>query len=133
MISFFFFFLASPFSLSLSYLQKIYDTSGSPKIGKILKNWSEEKYSSPAQQQKLGYIVLIELLSYQFASPVRWIETQDCLFGTYKVERLVEIGPGPTLWYIFDCLSFFSFFFFSFFFFFLFFLFFFFSFFLKKN
>lgn len=40
---------------------------------------------------------LIELLSYQFASPVRWIETQDVLFKTFKFERLIELGPSPTL------------------------------------
>lgn len=84
--------------MTLDYLQKIIDVSGSPKITKIVKSWTEEKHSTPAQLQKLGYTVLIELLAYQFASPVRWIETQDVLFKDYKVERLVEIGPGPTLW-----------------------------------
>ena len=84
--------------MSLPYLQKIVDVSGSPKISKIVKNWADDKYSTAAQLQKLGYVVLIELLAYQFASPVRWIETQDVLFRDYKVERLVEIGPGATLW-----------------------------------
>jgi len=36
-------------------------------------------------------------LAYQFASPVRWIETQDLLFTHYKFERLIKLGPGPTL------------------------------------
>jgi malonyl CoA-acyl carrier protein transacylase len=40
---------------------------------------------------------LIELLAYQFASPVRWIETQDVLFKDFKFERLIELGPSPTL------------------------------------
>lgn len=40
---------------------------------------------------------LIELLSYQFASPVRWIETQDVLFKHFNFERLIELGPSPTL------------------------------------
>ncbi|RPD53959.1 hypothetical protein L227DRAFT_463424, partial [Lentinus tigrinus ALCF2SS1-6] len=39
----------------------------------------------------------VELLAYQFASPVRWIETQDILFTHYKFERFIEIGPSPTL------------------------------------
>lgn len=34
---------------------------------------------------------------YQFASPMRWIETQDLLFGKFAFERLIELGPGPTL------------------------------------
>src|SRR5262249_4543100 len=45
-----------------------------------------------------------ELLAWQFASPVRWIETQDLLFieeaaGGLGVERLVEIGvkSSPTV------------------------------------
>lgn len=34
---------------------------------------------------------------YQFASPVRWIETQDIPFTQYKFEHLIEVGPSPTL------------------------------------
>jgi fatty acid synthase subunit alpha, fungi type len=30
-------------------------------------------------------------------SPVRWIETQDLLSTAFNFERLVEIGPSPTL------------------------------------
>ena len=45
------------------------------------------------QRQKLAYIILVELLAYQFASPVRWIETQDHLFKNFAF----EIGPSPTL------------------------------------
>lgn len=48
--------------------------------------------------------LLIELLAWQFASPVRWIETQDLMFtpveqGGLGVERFVEIGVGsaPTV------------------------------------
>ncbi|KAH9964320.1 hypothetical protein BGW80DRAFT_1307745, partial [Lactifluus volemus] len=37
------------------------------------------------------------LVSYQFASPVRWVETQDLFFGQYKFECFIEIGPSPTL------------------------------------
>jgi fatty acid synthase subunit alpha len=43
------------------------------------------------------YIILVELLAYQFASPVRWIETQDLFFAKYAFERFIEIGLGPTL------------------------------------
>ncbi|BFZ56375.1 3-oxoacyl-[acyl-carrier-protein] synthase [Savitreella phatthalungensis] len=48
-------------------------------------------------EQELAHTVLIELLAYQFASPVRWIETQDVLLGDRNAERVVEIGPSPTL------------------------------------
>ncbi|GAO46578.1 fatty acid synthase alpha-subunit [Saitoella complicata NRRL Y-17804] len=50
----------------------------------------------PETEQELAHTLLIELLAYQFASPVRWIETQDVLFSS-NTERLVEIGPSPTL------------------------------------
>nr|WP_227644088.1 hypothetical protein [Gardnerella vaginalis] len=32
-------------------------------------------------EQKLGRLLLTELLSWQFASPVRWIETQALMFA----------------------------------------------------
>ncbi|KAK9464499.1 3-oxoacyl-reductase [Lipomyces arxii] len=51
----------------------------------------------PETEQELAHTLLIELLAYQFASPVRWIETQDVIFQEFKSERLVEIGPSPTL------------------------------------
>ena len=44
----------------------------------------------------LAYDMVIELLAYQFASPVQWIKTQDVLFQR-PFGRLVEIGPAPTL------------------------------------
>lgn len=34
---------------------------------------------------------------FRFASPVRWIETQDVLFTHAKFERLIEVGPSPVL------------------------------------
>ncbi|KAH9966476.1 hypothetical protein BC827DRAFT_1176172 [Russula dissimulans] len=42
-------------------------------------------------------VLFIELLSYQFASPVRWIETLDLSFEQYKFERFIEIGPSLPL------------------------------------
>ncbi|KAI7904710.1 fatty acid synthase [Cokeromyces recurvatus] len=88
---------AQPFSTDKSYIEDVYRLTSSPRLAKVLKNWSDDKYVTPAQQQRLGYILLIELLAYQFASPVRWIETQDQLFKNYKIERLIEVGPSPTL------------------------------------
>ncbi|KAL3433440.1 hypothetical protein BDV09DRAFT_171990 [Aspergillus tetrazonus] len=48
-------------------------------------------------QRKLAHTLLLELMSYQFASPVRWIETQDVVLGQYRAERIIEIGPAATL------------------------------------
>ncbi len=51
----------------------------------------------PEIEQELAHTLLVELLAYQFASPVRWIETQDVILGDQKSERIVEIGPADTL------------------------------------
>lgn len=51
----------------------------------------------PEVEQELAHTLLIELLAYQFASPVRWIETQDVFLAERTTERIVEIGPAETL------------------------------------
>ncbi|KAJ9080881.1 fatty acid synthase alpha subunit Lsd1 [Entomophthora muscae] len=88
---------ARPFQLTKEYFEYVLSITNSPRIAKVLKNWNAESTFSPAQTQQLGYILLVELLAYQFASPVRWIETQDVLFRDFNVERLIEVGPSPTL------------------------------------
>jgi fatty acid synthase subunit alpha len=89
--------IAEPFDVSKLYAQKIYDQASSPRLEKVLKHWDRDNWGSAEQRQKLAYIILVELLAYQFASPVRWIETQDLFFAKYMFERFIEIGPGPTL------------------------------------
>ncbi len=51
----------------------------------------------PEVEQELAHTLLVELLAYQFASPVRWIETQDVILGEKNTERIVEVGPADTL------------------------------------
>jgi fatty acid synthase subunit alpha len=51
----------------------------------------------PEIEQELSHTLLVELLAYQFASPVRWIETQDVFLAEKMAERIVEIGPADTL------------------------------------
>lgn len=51
----------------------------------------------PEVEQELSHTLLVELLAYQFASPVRWIETQDVVLAEQRTERIVEIGPADTL------------------------------------
>jgi fatty acid synthase subunit alpha, fungi type len=89
--------IAIPFAVTKEYAQIIYDQTSSPRLDKVLKKWDQERWASDEQRQKLAYIILVELLAYQFASPVRWIQTQDWLFTDYALERLIEIGPSPTL------------------------------------
>jgi len=89
--------VAQPFEVSQDYAQLIYDQTSSPRLDKVLRKWDEENWGGAEQRQKLAYVILVELLAYQFASPVRWIETQDRLFQQYSFERLIELGPSPTL------------------------------------
>ncbi|KAG8716660.1 3-oxoacyl-[acyl-carrier-protein] synthase [Ceratobasidium sp. 394] len=89
--------IAKPFEVTQEYAQIIYDQTSSPRLDKVLHNWERDNWAAPEQRQKLAYTILVELLAYQFASPVRWIQTQDLLFTHYNFERLIELGPGPTL------------------------------------
>ncbi|MEV0948538.1 fatty acid synthase subunit beta domain-containing protein [Rhodococcus sp. NPDC049939] len=89
-----------PFSLEREFVQEIADLVPS----KPLENVLEEFDSWANNPVELTRLLLIELLAWQFASPVRWIETQDLLFadesdGGLGVERFVEIGLGavPTV------------------------------------
>jgi fatty acid synthase subunit alpha, fungi type len=89
--------VAKPFEVSREYVQLTYDRTSSPRLDKVLRKWDEDRWADVAQRQKLAYIILVELLAYQFASPVQWIETQDLLFAEFAFERFIELGPSPTL------------------------------------
>uniref|UniRef100_K3WEQ6 Fatty acid synthase subunit alpha n=1 Tax=Globisporangium ultimum (strain ATCC 200006 / CBS 805.95 / DAOM BR144) TaxID=431595 RepID=K3WEQ6_GLOUD len=87
--------VATPFSLKRSYFEQVYEATKSPYIAEVLDpmQWN---LTTKAQ---LVHLLVVELLAYQFASPVQWIKTQALLFslnGT-GVDRFVEIGPAPTL------------------------------------
>ena len=89
--------IAKPFEVSRDYAQIIYDQTSSPKLDKVLHKWDEDSWGEPENRQNLAYIILVELLAYQFASPVRWIQTQDLLFTHFNFECLIEVGPSPML------------------------------------
>lgn len=92
--------VAKPFALTKEYTELVFDATrgGSNRLAKILRNWERDGWNSPEKEQELCRALLIELLSFQFASCVRWIETQDVFFEEpYSFERLVEFGPSPTL------------------------------------
>jgi fatty acid synthase subunit alpha, fungi type len=89
--------VASPFTVNKAYAELIYNRTSLPRLSKVLRKWDEEHWGAPEQRQKLAWVLIVELLSYQFASPVRWIETQDLFFEQFKFERFAEIGPSPTL------------------------------------
>ncbi|PKY00463.1 3-oxoacyl-synthase [Aspergillus campestris IBT 28561] len=55
-------------------------------------------FADPEDRKELAYRLFIEILSYQLASPVRWIETQtQLLHALPSIERFVEVGPRTTL------------------------------------
>ncbi|MCH9276756.1 DUF1729 domain-containing protein [Bifidobacterium amazonense] len=95
--------VACPFEMTKEFAAKILEVVPSERIKDALDNpavWD----SYTADDQKLGRLLLTELLSWQFASPVRWIETQALMFGDRTagglgVEEYVEVGLGnaPTL------------------------------------
>ena len=68
-----------------------------PPLPCCRSKWDQDNRAAPEQRPKLTYIILVELLTYQFASPVRRIEAQDLLFKTLELERLIKLGPSPTL------------------------------------
>ncbi|KIK51905.1 hypothetical protein GYMLUDRAFT_251664 [Collybiopsis luxurians FD-317 M1] len=85
------------FKVLQEYAQIIHDQTSWPHLTKVLKKWDKEKRGSAAQHQNLAYIILMELLVYQFTLPIYWIQTQDLLFSHFKLERLNELSPSPTL------------------------------------
>ena len=95
--------VARPFEMTKDFARSILEVVPSERIKKALEK--DSVWDSYAKDdQKLGRLLLTELLSWQFASPVRWIETQRLLFtpreeGGLGVTNYVEVGLGkaPTL------------------------------------
>lgn len=90
-----------PFTLDRDFIQEIRDLVPAEPLDEILADYDTWRQHKPAQMCRK---IVIELLAWQFASPVRWIETQDLLFteeaaGGLGVERFVEIGvkSAPTV------------------------------------
>ncbi len=88
------------FSLDREFVEEVASYVDSPLLTPVLKDWDAWE----ADPSRLGRTLLIELLAWQFASPVRWIETQDLLFGAPEhgglgIEQFVEVGVAnaPTL------------------------------------
>ncbi len=73
--------VARPFVLEPDFVQAVIDVTGTAVLDDALLDPSAHART-----------LLIELLAWQFASPVRWIETQDLLIG--QVQRVLEVGPG---------------------------------------
>ena len=90
-----------PFTLDRDFIEEIRDLVPAEPLDEILADYDTWRNERP---RELCRKIVIELLAWQFASPVRWIETQDLLFieeaaGGLGVERFVEIGVknAPTV------------------------------------
>ncbi|WP_167099792.1 type I polyketide synthase [Mycobacterium sp. DL592] len=90
-----------PFTLDRDFVQEIRDLVPAEPLDEVLADYDTWRNEKP---RELCRKIVIELLAWQFASPVRWIETQDLLFieeaaGGLGVERFVEVGvkSAPTV------------------------------------
>lgn len=81
--------VARPFELTQDFIDSILEVVPSQRLQGVTVDSMEP--------HALARLLLIELLSWQFASPVRWIETQELLLG--KVDQIIEVGlaASPTL------------------------------------
>ncbi|KAJ2814210.1 fatty acid synthase alpha subunit Lsd1 [Coemansia furcata] len=88
---------AVPFEVSREYFDLVHSITQSSVAASVLDSWSDAALESEDKVSDLAATLVVELLAYQFASPVQWIDTQDILVGKLGVCRLVEIGVSPVL------------------------------------
>ncbi|KAJ2681903.1 fatty acid synthase alpha subunit Lsd1, partial [Coemansia spiralis] len=88
---------ALPFEVSREYFGLVHSITKSPVAASILDSWTDGALDSDDSVVRLAAALLVELLAYQFASPVQWIDTQEVLFGKLGVRRLIEVGVSPIL------------------------------------
>lgn len=86
--------VARPFAVTKEFAQAILAVVDAPIIRELLANWDTEIVAP----RRVARTLLVELLAWQFASPVRWIETQ-ALAIDLGIDRFVEVGVGsaPTV------------------------------------
>ncbi|AOZ72886.1 type I polyketide synthase [Boudabousia tangfeifanii] len=96
--------VALPFALTRDFAEAIVGAAPAQRLADLLAEGDEFERLAANEPERLARILLVELLSWQFASPVRWIETQELLFTPVKdgglgIDHLVEIGlaASPTL------------------------------------
>ncbi|MBU1221196.1 DUF1729 domain-containing protein [Myxococcota bacterium] len=82
------------FDITQLYLEKVLKITDSP----ILKDVLDRMGKGTILPGEIASKLLIELLAYQFASPVQWIKIQEGMLDQ-GIHEIIEIGPGhqPTL------------------------------------
>merc|ERR1719316_2011719 len=86
--------VAKPFNLSKEFAEDVQSVADSPILAKLLPEWDQYVKKDPAEAART---LIIELLAYQFASPVRWIETTAVMLLQGRCRKFVELGPAPVL------------------------------------
>ncbi|AZA14504.1 type I polyketide synthase [Corynebacterium choanae] len=91
--------VARPFALTRDFAESILAVVPATPVETLLATPGEFEQRVAREPGKVARILVIELLAWQFASPVRWIETQNLLIGDDGVDRVVEVGlaKSPTL------------------------------------
>ncbi|KAJ2273533.1 fatty acid synthase alpha subunit Lsd1, partial [Coemansia sp. RSA 371] len=93
---------ARPFTVTREYATLVLQMTRSPVLLELLQTWDKKRLRCDSvYEQHVARVLLIEVLTYQFASPVRWIETQN-IWRELRVERVVEIGPANVLAHMFS-------------------------------
>ncbi|KAJ2562015.1 fatty acid synthase alpha subunit Lsd1 [Coemansia sp. RSA 1822] len=89
---------ARPFAVTREYAKLVLNVTQSHVLVELLQKWDKKRLRwDSVYERDVTRVLLIEILTYQFASPVRWIETQDVVLRELRVERVVEIGPANVL------------------------------------
>ncbi|WP_295629661.1 type I polyketide synthase, partial [uncultured Corynebacterium sp.] len=86
---------ATQFALTEEFVRAMAEVAESAVLEEILADFD----AAVAEPGRLARTLLVELLAWQFCSPVRWIETQDLVLDNLGVTRVVEVGVGtaPTI------------------------------------
>ncbi|KAI9503777.1 acyl transferase domain-containing protein [Coemansia spiralis] len=88
---------AQPFEVSNQYFELVFGITQSPVVQQILDQWDNEPLDNTENEKQLAAELLTELLAYQLALPVQWIETQEQILSRLGVRRIVEIGTNSIL------------------------------------
>ncbi|KAJ1771492.1 fatty acid synthase alpha subunit Lsd1 [Coemansia sp. RSA 986] len=86
-----------PFEVTKEYFKLVLDETHSPVLGKALETWNADSLSDADALDRLAADLLIELLSFQLASPVQWSDTLREMHSICDVRQVIEIGTSPIL------------------------------------
>ncbi|MFT0846615.1 fatty acid synthase subunit beta domain-containing protein [Actinomycetaceae bacterium L2_0104] len=86
--------VARPFELTVEFMDSILEVVPSESVKDLRENYDKVMENPNDVAREL----LVELLAWQFASPVRWIETQNQIIAM-GIEEIIEVGlaASPTL------------------------------------